>query len=70
MVVLATVKVPETAFGEDFKAKKREEGEEKKDDIVVPATPLGLRHFNHEYRQDGAAGLRTAFPLPTSFASV
>ncbi len=55
-MVLATGQVPETAFGEDFKAKKLEEGEEKKDDFVVPATPLGLRLFNLEYSQDGAAG--------------
>ncbi|MFZ2447271.1 MAG: FAD-dependent oxidoreductase [Syntrophobacteraceae bacterium] len=64
MVVLATGMVPVTAFGEDFKAKKLEEGEEKKDDTVVPADAILVSDvLNLQYRQGPELpGLQYNFP--------
>ncbi|MHC1724620.1 MAG: FAD-dependent oxidoreductase [Syntrophobacteraceae bacterium] len=64
MVVLATGMMPVTAFGEDFKAKKLEEGEEKKDDIEVPTDAILVSDvLNLEYRQGPELpGLQYGFP--------
>ncbi len=64
MVVLATGMMPVTAFGEDFKAKKQEEGEEKKDEVAVPADAILVSDvLNLEYRQGPELpGLQYGFP--------
>ena len=52
LVVLATGMVPATAFGEDFKAVQPKEGEEKEDEIKVPADAILVSDIlNLEYRQ-------------------
>ncbi|HYA40084.1 MAG TPA: FAD-dependent oxidoreductase [Syntrophobacteraceae bacterium] len=51
MVVLATGMVPATAFGEDFKV-KREEGEEKTDEMVASVDSIFISDIlNLDYRQ-------------------
>ncbi|HOV85437.1 MAG TPA: FAD-dependent oxidoreductase [Syntrophobacteraceae bacterium] len=61
MVVLATGMVPVTAFGEDFKAAAKKEGEE---EIQVPADAIRVSDvLNLEYRQGPELpGLKYGFP--------
>lgn len=64
LVVLATGMEPVTAFGEDFKAKAPQEGEEKKEDVEVPADAILVSDIlNLEYRQGPELpGLKYGFP--------
>jgi quinone-modifying oxidoreductase, subunit QmoB len=64
MVVLATGMMPATAFGEDFKAPQPKEGEEKKEEIAVPADAILVSDIlNLEYRQGPELpGLQYGFP--------
>jgi quinone-modifying oxidoreductase, subunit QmoB len=64
LVVLATGMMPATAFGEDFKAQQPKEGEEKKEEIEVPADAILVSDIlNLEYRQGPELpGLQYGFP--------
>jgi len=64
LVVLATGMMPATAFGEDFKAPQPKEGEEKKEEIQVPADAILVSDIlNLEYRLGPELpGLQYGFP--------
>ena len=63
MVVLATGMVPRTAFGEDFKAKAKEEGAPEEESDVPADAILVSDILNLEYRQGPEVpGLRYGFP--------
>jgi quinone-modifying oxidoreductase, subunit QmoB len=63
MVVLATGMVPMTAFGEDFKAKAKEEGAPEEESDVPADAILVSDILNLEYRQGPEIpGLRYGFP--------
>ncbi len=63
MVVLATGMVPVTAFGEDFKAKQKQEGKEEEESDVPADAILVSDILNLEYRQGPELpGLQYGFP--------